>query len=310
MHGEPLPVLPGHPAGDRFGRDRAALRLPDFLRRPVGKGPQVREVRRLLRAASLNTVCEEARCPNLAECFAERTATFMVMGRDCTRACGFCNVGTGVPQPLDPDEPGRVAEAAAALGLQHVVITSVDRDDLPDGGAHHIRATVEAIRARLPAATIEALTPDFQGDPEAVRVASGGPLDVFNHNVETVPRLHRRVRSRARYEWSLGVLRQVATERPELTIKSGLLVGLGETPEEVCLLLDDLHAQGVDIVTIGQYLRPSLRHVPVAAYLRPEAYERYVEHGRALGFAHVFAGPFVRSSYNAAEALRRARERP
>lgn len=308
MRGDQLPVLPGHPADDRFGRDRGALRLPDFLKRPVGKGERVRAVRRLLRGAGLNTVCEEARCPNLAECFEHRTATFMVMGRDCTRACGFCAVGTAVPGPLDPDEPRRVAEAAAALGLAHVVVTSVDRDDLPDGGAAHIRATVEAIHGRLPAAAVEVLTPDFQGDPEAVRVASGGPLDVFNHNVETVPRLYPRVRSRARYEWSLGVLRQVADERPELTVKSGLMVGLGETPDEVCALLDDLHAHGVDIVTIGQYLRPSLRHVPVVEYLHEAAYARYRAYGRALGFAHVFAGPFVRSSYNAAEALRHAQE--
>lgn len=174
--------------------------------------------------------------------------------------------------------------------------------------AHHIRATVDAIRARLPAATIEALTPDFQGDPEAVRVASGGALDVFNHNVETVPRLYSRVRPRARYAWSLGVLRQVADERPRATVKSGLMVGLGETADEVCALLDDLRANGVDIVTIGQYLRPTLRHVPVAEYLLPDAYERYRAHGRGLGFAHVFAGPFVRSSYNAAEALRIAQE--
>ncbi len=308
MRGEELPVLPGHPIGDRFGRDRHALRLPDFLKRPVGKGDRVRAVRRLLRNASLNTVCEDARCPNLGECFEQRTATFMVMGRDCTRACGFCAVGTGVPGPLDSDEPRRVADAAAELGLAHVVVTSVDRDDLPDGGAAHIRATVEAIHARLPEAGIEVLTPDFQGDPAAVRVASGGPLDVFNHNIETVQRLYARVRPRARYEWSLGVLQQVAAERPHLAVKSGLMVGLGETPDEVCALLDDLRAHGVDIVTIGQYLRPSLRHVPVTEYLRDEAYALYRAHGRALGFAHIFAGPFVRSSYNAAEALRHAQE--
>lgn len=307
MQRDELPVLPAHPPGDRFGRDRGALRLPDFLRREVGKGEQVRQVRRLLRSNALNTVCEEARCPNLAECFAHKTATFMIMGRDCTRACGFCAVGTARPAPLDPDEPARVAEAAAALGLAHVVITSVNRDDLEDGGSHHFRATVEAVRARLPASAIEVLTPDFCGDAEAVRRVADAPLDVYNHNVETVPRLYARVRPRARYERSLAVLRQVAAEHPRLVVKSGFMVGLGETPDEVRVLLDDLRAHGVNIVTIGQYLRPSLKHVPVVEYLREEAYEVYRAHGRALGFDHVFAGPFVRSSYNAAEALRHAR---
>lgn len=308
MPRDPLPVLPAHPLDDRFGRDRAALRLPDFLKRKVGKGEAVRGVKHLLRGADLNTVCEEARCPNLGECFAARTATFMIMGRDCTRACGFCAVGTAVPKPLDPDEPRRVAEAAAAMGLAHVVVTSVDRDDLPDGGAAHIRATIDALRARLPDAAIEVLTPDFQGDPAAVRCVAEGPLDVFNHNVETVPSLYSRVRPRAKYAWSLGVLRQVSVERPELVTKSGFMVGLGETRDGVFALMEDLRAHGVRIVTIGQYLRPSLKHVPVVEYLRPEAYAVYRAHGEALGFDHVFAGPFVRSSYNAAEALRHATE--
>ncbi len=308
MPRDPLPVLPAHPLDDRFGRDRAALRLPDFLKRKVGKGEAVRGVKHLLRGADLNTVCEEARCPNLGECFAARTATFMIMGRDCTRACGFCAVGTAVPKPLDPDEPRRVAEAAAALGLAHVVVTSVDRDDLPDGGAAHIRATIDALRARLPDAAIEVLTPDFQGDPAAVRTVAEGPLDVFNHNIETVPTLYPRVRPRARYAWSLGVLQQVAREHPHVVTKSGFMVGLGETRDAVFALMEDLRAHGVRIVTIGQYLRPSLKHVPVVEYLRPEAYAVYRAHGEALGFDHVFAGPFVRSSYNAAEALRHATE--
>ena len=307
MRGDEIPVIPGHPVDDRFGRDRRALRLPEFLRRPVGKGERVRSVRRLLRGASLSTVCEEARCPNLAECFEARTATFLVMGRDCTRACGFCNVGTARPGPLDPGEPARVADAAAELGLAHIVITSVDRDDLPDGGAAHLRATIDAVRARLPAATIEALTPDFLGDAGAVEHVAGAALDVFNHNVETVASLYPRVRPRARYAWSLGVLRQVADSRPELVVKSGLMVGLGERPEEVFSLLGDLRDHGVDVVTIGQYLRPSLRHVPVVEYLQEAAYAEYRAHGQSLGFAHVFAGPLVRSSYNAAEALRHAR---
>ncbi len=303
---EELPVLAAHPAGDRFGRDRAALRLPDFLRRQVGRGDAVHRVKRLMREAALHTVCEEARCPNLGECFAQRTATFLIMGRDCTRACGFCAVGTAVPAPLDPDEPARVAQAAADLGLAHVVVTSVNRDELPDGGSAHFRATVDALRARLPDATLEVLTPDFCGDAEAVRRVASGPLDVFNHNVETVPQLYARVRPRARYGWSLGVLRQVADEQPHVVTKSGLMVGLGETVDQVFVLMDDLRAAGVRVVTIGQYLRPSLRHVPVVHYLREEAYAVYVEHGRGLGFDHVHAGPFVRSSYNAAEAYRQA----
>lgn len=305
--GEALPVIQAHPPGDRFGRDRQALRLPDYLKRPIGKGEQVRAVRRLLRGSALSTVCEEARCPNLAECFARRTATFMVMGKICTRACGFCAVDTGRPGPLDPDEPRRVAEAAEALGLSHVVITSVDRDDLPDGGAAHLRAVIEALRLKLPEAVIEILTPDFQGDMEAVSVVAGAPLDVFNHNVETVPRLYARVRPRARYAWSLGVLEHVATHFPDLTTKSGIMVGLGERPEEIRALMQDLRGVGVSIMTIGQYLRPSIRHVPVVEYLEESAYEALRAWGQAVGFEHTFAGPFVRSSYNAAEALAQAR---
>ena len=304
---EELPVLPAHPEGDRFGRDRQALRLPEFLRRPIGRGDDVRGVRQLMRREGLHTVCEEAKCPNLAECFANRTATFLIMGKDCTRACGFCAVGTAVPKPLDPSEPERVAQASAELGLEHVVITSVNRDELPDGGAAHFRATVDAVHARLPQAAIEVLTPDFCGDLTAVEQVAAGPLAVYNHNVETVPRLYRRVRPRARYDWSLSVLNYVATTHPQVVVKSGLMVGLGETRDEVFALLADLRQAGVQVVTIGQYLRPSLTHVPVVEWLTEEAYAVYRAHGEALGFAHVFAGPFVRSSYSAAEALRHAR---
>lgn len=296
-----LPVLDAHPADDRFGRDRSALRLPPFLRRSIGTSPSTLAVRRLIREQGLSTVCEEARCPNLAECFERQTATFLIMGRDCTRACGFCAVGTARPAPLDPGEPGRVAEAAVRLGLRHVVITSVNRDDLEDGGSAHFRATIDAVKARLPAAQVEVLTPDFCGDMEAVDRVAAGPIAVFNHNVETVPRLYDRVRPRARYAQSLAVLERAA--RFDGHTKSGLMVGLGERRDEVFDLLRDLRGVGVEIVTIGQYLRPSIKHVPVVEYLLPEAYETYAAQGRALGFKHVFAGPFVRSSYNAAEAL-------
>jgi lipoic acid synthetase len=306
MARDALPVLPAHPQNDRFGRDRAALRLPEFLRRKTGKGPEVRAVRQLLRSAALNTVCEEARCPNLAECFAARTATFMIMGRDCTRACGFCSVGTAKPAPLDPDEPRRVGDAAADLGLAHVVITSVNRDDLPDGGAAHFKATIEAVHQACPGADIEVLTPDFMGDLAAVDTVLDTALTVFNHNIETVPRLYKRVRPRARYHRSLDVLRHVADTAPQMTVKSGLMVGLGEHPSEVKAMLIDLYEAGVDVVTIGQYLRPSLKHVPVVDWLTADAYAAYRDFGEQLGFRHVFAGPFVRSSYNAAEALRHA----
>jgi len=299
--------LPAHPEGDRFGRDRGALRLPEFLRRPIGKGEQVRSVKRLMREGSLHTVCEEARCPNLHECFSNRTATFMIMGKDCTRACSFCAVGTAIPLALDPDEPEAVASAAAELGLAHVVITSVNRDDLPDGGAAHMRDTVEAVHRALPEADIEVLAPDFLGDLEATRVvAEARGLSVYNHNIETVSRLYPRVRHKARYERSLEALSYVSRAHPSLKVKSGLMVGLGEEREEVFALMEDLKAHGVHIVTIGQYLRPSLKHMPVAAYITEPEYEDYRARGYLLGFEHVFAGPFVRSSYNAAEALRAA----
>jgi lipoic acid synthetase len=260
-----------------------------------------------MRAGALNTVCEEARCPNLHECFSNKTATFMIMGKDCTRACSFCAVGTARPQALDAGEPRAVAEAAAALGLAHVVITSVNRDDLPDGGAAHMRATVEAVHEALPEADIEVLAPDFLGDLNATKtVAEARGLSVYNHNVETVERLYPRVRHKARYERTLSVLRYVADEHPSLKVKCGLMVGLGEAREEVFALMEDLKKAGVHIVTIGQYLRPSLKHMPVAAYITEPEYEDYRARGYLLGFEHVFAGPFVRSSYNAAEALRAA----
>ena len=304
-----LPVLPAHPAEDRFGRDRSALRLPDFLRRSIGKGEQVAALRRRLRSGSLNTVCEEARCPNLNECFQQKTATFMLMGADCTRACGFCAVGTGRPKALNPNEPAEVAAAVDELGLAHVVLTSVNRDDLPDGGAAHLRAAIEAIHLRCPEAEIEILTPDFCGDLDAVRLVAQAPLSVYNHNLETVARLQGRVRPRATYQRSLEVLEAAKQSRPELVTKSGIMVGLGERPDEVHTLMRDLRAVGVDVMTIGQYLRPGLRQLPVVEYLKPEAYQVYRDWGEALGFAHVFAGPFVRSSYNAAEALREAQRR-
>ena len=306
-----LPILPAHPLNDRFGRDKKALRLPPFLKKKIGKGAQVRAVRQLMRSTHLNTVCEEARCPNLAECFSQKTATFMIMGKDCTRACSFCAVGTARPLALDPSEPEHVAQAARELALKHVVITSVNRDDLPDGGAAHMRATVEAVHNTLPQADIEVLTPDFLGDMDAVDLVASAPgLTVFNHNIETVSRLYPRVRHKARYERSLAVLQHVNQNYPSLTVKSGLMVGLGERKEEVFQLFEDLRSHGVHIVTLGQYLRPSKKHIPVAAYLTEEAYDIYKARALLIGFEHVFAGPFVRSSYHAAEALAQAQSHP
>ncbi len=313
MSREQLPVIQdqdqqyrieGHPKDDRFGvKDRQALRLPDFLKKNIGKGEQVNAVHRLMRASSLNTVCEEARCPNLSECFKNKTATFMIMGKDCTRACGFCAVGTAKPAALDPNEPVSVAKAAAELGLSHVVITSVNRDDLSDGGAQHMSDTVWAVKKHLPMATIEVLTPDFCGDMSAVSLVASSPLAVYNHNIETVERLYPRVRPKAKYQRSLDVLQHVATHHPTLKVKSGMMVGLGETQDEIFQLMRDLRAHGVHIFTIGQYMRPSLISVPVVEYLKEEAYQIYRDYGKELGFDYVFAGPFVRSSYHAGEAL-------
>lgn len=278
-------------------------RLPGWLRKPETRFPAVTRLKRDLRSLRLHTVCESARCPNIHECFHRGAATFMILGNLCTRGCGFCSVPKGSPAKhefrLDPDEPVNVARMAARLRLRYIVLTSVNRDDLPDGGSIHWVETVRAVRAALPTARIEALTPDFCGDHEAVaRVLDAAP-DVFNHNVETVPRLYRRVRPQADYEQSLGVLRFARRYQPGLLTKSGLMVGLGETPDEVEALLRDLRGTGVDIVTIGQYLQPSLRNLPVAEYISPWQFEAWRGYGLSLGFRMVFSGPFVRSSYMA-----------
>ena len=279
------------------------VRAPEWIRDRKIRLADLHEVKAVMRARSLHTVCEEARCPNRGECFSRGTATFLLLGDVCTRACGFCDIANGRPRPVDPGEPGRVAQAAIDMALKFVVLTSVNRDDLVDGGAAHFAAVIEALR-RLPAAPgVEVLTPDFGGNLEAVGVVVAAKPDVFNHNVETVPRLYTRVRRGARLERSLAVLAHARRLAPELTTKSGLMVGLGETEEEVLDLLARLRSAGVDIVTIGQYLRPSRENLPVEEYVRPETFERYRIAGEGLGFRHVFAGPFVRSSYRAEEAL-------
>ena len=286
-------------------------RKPPWLRVRVRETPEVLETRALLRRHALGTVCEEAACPNLHECWSQRHATVMVLGRVCTRACAFCNVATGLPDRVDPDEPDRLAEAVAELGLRHVVITSVDRDDLADGGAEHFVRCIERIRAHTADTTIEILTPDFRHKPGAVeRVAAARP-DVYNHNIETVPRLYRRIRPGASFAHSVDLLCRVKQCAPGMFTKSGLMVGLGEEPEEVLAVMDALRAAGVDFLTIGQYLRPTARHAPVARYADPAEFASYREEALARGFLLVASSPLTRSSYHADadfQQLRAARD--
>jgi lipoyl synthase len=282
----------------------APPRLPEWARKagPLARG--ARGVRVLLRERSLHTVCEEARCPNLAECFTRGTATFLLLGDRCTRRCAYCSISTARPLPPDPAEPERVAEAARRLGLRYVVLTSVDRDDLADGGAAHFAAAVRAVRRALPGAGVEVLTPDFKGAGAALLAVLEAEPTVFNHNIETVPRLFPRLRPQGRYRLSLDVLAAAKAMRPEQATKSGLMVGLGETDAEVASVLADLRAAGVDIVTIGQYLRPTRDHEPVHRYLKPEAFRSFEDEARAIGFPTVYSGVFVRSSFNAEEVYR------
>ena len=285
------------------GRPPATPRLPEWLRRGVTHHASVQALKADLRRLHLHTVCESARCPNIHECFHRGAATFMILGNLCTRGCGFCSVPKGAPVKheftLDPEEPVNVAAMAARMQLRYVVITSVNRDDLTDGGSHHFAQTVREVRRALPEARIEVLTPDFCGDLEAVaRVLDAAP-DVFNHNMETVLPLYRRVRPQARYTQSLDVLRYAKQYRPHALTKSGLMVGLGERRDQVEDLMGDLLGVGVDVVTIGQYLQPTRRNLPVAEYVRPEQFEAYRQYGLELGFKAVFSGPYVRSSYMA-----------
>jgi lipoyl synthase len=275
---------------------------PQWLRAPARGGDNYQELRSLVRRLRLHTVCESAACPNVGECWNHRTATFMILGNVCTRRCGFCAVGKGAPLEVDYDEPRRVAEAAAALGLRYAVVTSVNRDDRKDGGAELFALTIRAIRERLPECRVEVLIPDFQGSHAAMDVVLAAVPDVLNHNLETVPRLYRQVRLGARYERSLDILAYSKTARPEIPTKSGLMLGLGETPEEALSVMRELRAHQVDILTLGQYLRPSLKHLPVIRYLPPEEFAELRRQGREMGFRHVEAGPLVRSSYHAGQA--------
>ena len=280
-----------------------ATRLPDWARKSATHFESLHTLKRGFREMNLHTVCESARCPNIHECFHRGAATFMILGNICTRGCGFCSVPKGNPakidMPIDPLEPENVARMARQMALRYVVVTSVNRDDLDDGGSRHFAATVAAVKRALPDARVEVLTPDFCGDRDAVaRVLDAGP-DVFNHNMETVPRLYRKVRPQANYAQSLDVLRFARTYKPDVLTKSGFMVGLGESEEEIHHLLRDLLASGTDIATIGQYLRPTRRNLPVARYVSPSEFDRYRDFGLTIGFKNVFSGPLVRSSYMA-----------
>jgi lipoic acid synthetase len=290
-------------------KQKPGPRLPEWLRKPQRDVKADHELKKMLRTRGLHTVCEEARCPNRNDCFSRGAATFMILGDICSRSCGFCSVKTGRGLPMEAlaGEPEQVAEAAAQLGLRYIVITSVNRDELPDGGARHFANTIHAVRRRLPDAKIEVLTPDFKGDADALRTVLDAKPDTFNHNVETVARLYRRVRPQADYRQSLDVLRGARLYSPDALTKSGFMVGLGETRGEVKLLLEDLRAAEVDVATIGQYLQPTRQHLPVEEYVHPDVFEEYKEYGERLGFRAIFSGPLVRSSFMAemvhAEAL-------
>ena len=275
-------------------------RKPSWIRAKAPTDPKVIALKQLLREQDLHTVCEEASCPNLGECFAHGTATFMIMGALCTRRCPFCDVAHGRPKPLDADEPARLADAVRLMQLRYVVVTSVDRDDLRDGGAAHFAACISAIRAASPTTRIEVLVPDFRGRMEpALAALQATPPDVFNHNLETVPRLYSSVRPGADYAWSLELIRRTKALLPDVPTKSGVMLGLGEEMDEVHQVLRDLRAHDCDMVTIGQYLQPSRSHLPVARFVTPAEFDALAEFARGLGFANVASGPLVRSSYHA-----------
>jgi len=275
---------------------------PKWLRAPAPVGESYRDIKELVSRLGLHTVCESASCPNVGECWNHRTATFMILGNVCTRRCGFCAVQKGAPLAVDQDEPRRVAEAVSSMGLRHAVITSVNRDDLQDGGASLFAHSIHAVRRRSPQCKVEVLIPDFQGTAEALETVMRARPDVLNHNTETVPRLYRQVRLGARYERSIDLLNRAKALCPDIPTKSGMMLGLGETPEEVLSVMRDLRQARVDILTLGQYLRPSPKHLPVMRYVQPGEFAAYRGEGLKMGFVHVESGPLVRSSYHARES--------
>jgi lipoic acid synthetase len=282
---------------------KPSRRIPEWIKVRVHEGEDYRELKELVRSQRLHTVCEEAHCPNIYDCWSRRTATFMILGDVCTRACRFCAVTSGRPTELDIGEPIRVAESIAQLGLRHAVITSVDRDDLRDGGAEIFARTIRAIRRRSPDTSVEVLTPDFQGDREAIRTVVEARPDIFNHNTETVPRLYARIRPKAVYANSLALLRYVKELAPQMVTKSGVMVGLGEETEELLQVFRNMREHSIDVLTIGQYLRPSAKHAEVVRYYPPEEFRELKRAAEAMGFAHVESGPLVRSSYHADEQI-------
>jgi lipoic acid synthetase len=281
-------------------------RRPEWLRVRVPTGENYEELKRLMRSKALHTVCEEARCPNIGECWAHRTATFMILGSICTRSCGFCAVATGRPMAVDWEEPRRIAEAVQQMGLRHVVITMVNRDELRDGGATIFAATIRWVRRLNPDCAVEVLTSDFKGSHEALKVLMDARPSVFSHNVETVPRLYLRVRPQAIYQRSLDILRTAKEMYPDIPTKTGFMLGLGETHDEVIELMRDLRANEIDILTIGQYLQPTQQHLPIDRYVTPEEFREYAREGKAMGFRHVESGPLVRSSYHAWDQVKAA----
>jgi len=279
------------------------LERPAWLRAPAPTGENYRELKQLVGELKLHTVCESAACPNVGECWNRRTATFMILGNVCTRRCGFCAVQKGAPLEVDYDEPRRVAEACEILGLKYAVVTSVNRDDRKDGGAELFALTIAAIRERIPGCKVEVLVPDFQGSRAAMEMVMNAHPDVLNHNIETVPRLYKQVRLGARYERSLDMLAYAKRVRPFAPTKSGLMLGLGENNDEVSQVMHDLRAHGVDILTLGQYLRPSQKHLPIIRYVPQSEFDQFKRLGYEMGFAHVESGPLVRSSYHASDAV-------
>lgn len=284
--------------------ESAKPKRPEWLKAPAPVGGNYRELKQLVTDLKLHTVCESAACPNIGDCWNRRTATFMILGNLCTRRCGFCAVQKGAPLPVDQDEPRRVAEAVAQMGLRFAVVTSVNRDDQPDGGASLFAATIHAIRERVPGCGVEVLVPDFQGSREAMDIVLDARPDVLNHNTETVPRLYKQVRLGARFERSLEMLAYAKQKAPRIPTKSGLMLGLGETLDEVRDTMRALREHHVDIVTLGQYLRPSVKHLPIVRYVPPAEFAALKDFGLALGFQHVESGALVRSSYHASEAVK------
>jgi len=309
----PFPILSGNAAAGSCGAAAPGYTpgqhpRPPWLRVRFPGGPNHQELMRIMRTLDLHTVCESARCPNMGECWEHRTATFMILGNVCTRSCSFCSVPSGRPVgPPDEDEPERVAEAVERMGLQYAVVTSVNRDDEPDGGAHIFARTIAEIRRRVPGCKVEVLIPDFRGDWGALETVVGARPDVLNHNMETVPRLYRRVRLGAVYERSLELLRRAREQAPHMPTKTGMMLGLGETREEVLEAMRDIAAQGAAILTLGQYLQPTAEHLPVVRYVHPDEFAEFQRAGMEMGFRHVESGPLVRSSYHAFEQEEAAR---